>query len=67
MPSFLDIPEQYRTAEGRPGFVDWLASLPIPQSAKRKLVQLWVLNTHVMLTPTEYGRVMTNPLPPQEA
>lgn len=63
MPSFLDIPKEYRIIEGRAEFVNWLSSMPIPQSAKRRLVQLWVANCNATLTPAEYGQIMTNPVP----
>lgn len=63
MPSFLEIPVILRVATARDGFVQWLASMPIPNPAKRKLAQLWTANTGGTLEAKDYAIIMARPAP----
>jgi hypothetical protein len=62
LPSFLEIPMLLRTASAKAEFIQWLAAVPIPDSAKRKLAQLWTANTGGTLTNVDHMAIMARPL-----
>lgn len=57
MPSLSDIPEDLKTAEKKPAFVEWVFELAVDFSVKRRLVHLWSKLTHTQLTPDEWLRL----------
>lgn len=58
MPSFLEIPPEYRVASAKVGFVSWLAAMPIPGPAKARIAALWKANTGGSLDAIDYAAIM---------
>ena len=58
MPSFLEIPPEYRVASQKVGFVSWLTTMPIPGPAKARIAALWKANTGGTLDAIDYATIM---------
>lgn len=54
MPSITDIPDDLKTADQKPAFVEWVFELAVDFSVKKHLVHLWSKVTRTQLTPDEW-------------
>jgi hypothetical protein len=57
----MEIPVLLRVASAKAAFIDWLSTMPVPPSAKRKLAQLWSANTGGTLEAFDYAIIMAKP------
>ena len=59
--STFDIPTEFLYPEKRQAFLNWLASIPTPRSAKRKILQTWSVATGYKLNAAEYLLALSSP------
>lgn len=67
MPSLADIPEDLKTGDKKPAFVEWVFELAVDFSVKRRLVHLWSKLTRTQLTPEEWLRLEHGTARPPDA
>lgn len=56
--STFDIPTHFLQPGQKINFLNWIASIPAPSSAKRRLLTTWSEATRVNLTRADYARAL---------
>jgi len=60
MASVADIPDDLLSPGRRNQLADWLGSLPIPVTTKRRFVRIWEEHVRIRLNTEQYARATAN-------